>query len=825
MRLSAADFGINFGDTLGSISNNKIATNNLSGGYGIYVAAAATIFGNDVSANYVGISSDGGDATVYGNTIDGNGTGLQGSGTLGGTSWAAGQPNVVYDNTIGIQSYQYGETTVQFNRVYDNVTGVEATGSGDTIQHDLIYRNTGAGVLIQGGSNVAVTSNTIYTPSGDGVYVNKASNNVSLLNNILWTDSGYDLYVATDSQVGFSSDYNNLFTTNPGDPATTPGTAALVWWQKSFTDLFDWQAESGYNVHSIGYTAPAPHARQPAVRRSGRRRLPIDGRCLHEHRRRRPGQPTGPAARPQRRPHRTGRLWRHAAGGPVLSRVPPHRLSELLHGLGGRRGPRHSLAQLQRQRERQHPALRRDGNHGTGRDCRRARRAGLVWLDPAVGGSITGDPSARYVVRITADSDVAVSTASREPFAAPAASSHYYINGPSTVGDEYATAAGNDRNTGTTPGDPKANLLPLLQSYAIGSGDTVYIDTGTYVEVRNVVLSGNPTIGTGAGAVFTGPDNGQTATLDRGNPNSYSTNIELDDAGSVTLTHLDLVGANLGLWVHDQSIRFTGAYLTLADNAGNGMTVESDSSQSVFSDLTAYGNGGDGIDISTAIASLSNSRAYDNGGDGIDLDNPGPALVQNDVAYGNQTGIYIANSGGGSQAIVGDPNLSSDPSVATNGNLVYDNSLAGINVSRQRPGRRQHRLRADGSGVGIAVSGGVAQQNVVHDNYYGISVSSYGGSGQALDNRVYNNSQAGINVPSGGTIVQGNTVYSNGLGVRLFYYGNDQLSNNLIYANLNQGVLVNDVTSYYGGARSPTTRSISRRAMPSTSRAAPAASR
>ena len=93
----------------------------------------------------------------------------------------------------------------------------------------------------------------------------------------------------------------------------------------------------------------------------------------------------------------------------------------------------------------------------------------------------------------------------------------------------------------------------------------------------------------------------------------------------------------------------------------------------------------------------------------------------------------------------------------------------------------------------------MARQNVVHDNYYGISVSFYDVSGQALDNQVFNNSQAGIRVFDGGAIVQGNTVYSNGVGVQLSYGGNDQLSNNLIYANLNQGILVDAVTSYNGG--------------------------
>ena len=184
-------------------------------------------------------------------------------------------------------------------------------------------------------------------------------------------------------------------------------------------------------------------------------------------------------------------------------------------------------------------------------------------------------------------------------------------------------------------------MIALLKSYNPGPGDTVYIDTGSYFEVRNVVISGNLSIGTGAGATYIGPVN-HVATLNRGNMNSYATDIELNDAGSVTMSNLTLTDANTGLWLHNESIRFTGTNLTFADNAGNGMTVASDSSQSTFGYLTAYGNGGDGINISTAIASLSNSKAYDNRDDGLDLTSQGAVLVQNDTTYGNGTGIYLS---------------------------------------------------------------------------------------------------------------------------------------------------------------------------------------
>ena len=39
---------------------------------------------------------------------------------------------------------------------------------------------------------------------------------MSLRNNILWVEAGYDISVAADSQVGFQSDYNDLYTTGSG---------------------------------------------------------------------------------------------------------------------------------------------------------------------------------------------------------------------------------------------------------------------------------------------------------------------------------------------------------------------------------------------------------------------------------------------------------------------------------------------------------------------------------------------------------------------------------------------------------------------------------
>ena len=76
----------------------------------------------------------------------------------------------------------------------------------------------------------------------------------------------------------------------------------------------------------------------------------------------------------------------------------------------------------------------------------------------------------------------------------------------------------NNRNTGQTPGDPKAVLLALLRSYDLGPGDTVNIDTGNYIHVRNTLLSGQVGVGDDEGAVFAAPVNlANAAVIDRDN--------------------------------------------------------------------------------------------------------------------------------------------------------------------------------------------------------------------------------------------------------------------------------------------------------------------
>ncbi|MFN7806828.1 MAG: right-handed parallel beta-helix repeat-containing protein, partial [Planctomycetaceae bacterium] len=232
--ISATTYALffNYGTNL-SVSNNDLH----HAQYGLYRqhGEGMTVSGNRMFNNQTGAYSYYGTTTYLGNTVSDNVTGLAGWGTFGTTDWSA--PNIIRNNGVGVRPA--AGQSVAFNRILDNQVGIEPLGSA-TIRNNLLAANT-TGILIGGVSHVTVVNNTIVTPSGTGVRLQQSASNVSLRNNILSTTSGTGLYVATDSQQGFTSDYNNHHTS---------GAAPLIWWQKPFTDLFDWQVEGDLDRHS-----------------------------------------------------------------------------------------------------------------------------------------------------------------------------------------------------------------------------------------------------------------------------------------------------------------------------------------------------------------------------------------------------------------------------------------------------------------------------------------------------------------------------------------------------------------------------------------------
>jgi parallel beta-helix repeat protein len=743
--------------------------------------------GNEISDNDIGVYSRTANTTAYGNVIHDNTTGIEGYGVWGAADWSY-PPNDIYNNTTGIKLWDDGE--VRFNRIHENATGIEAQNH-TALLHNVLYRNTGQSILVDGRYDVAVENNTIYAPAGHGVRVRGGAYDVVLKNNIIWTQAGYGIFVDTESQQGFESDYNNLFSSGTGD---------LVWWQKPFDDLFDWQVESGLDGHSIGYTTIDPTLDDPQF-------VNLGGDDYHL----------------------SAASTSIDAGDPssLFPDEPTQNGARI--NLGAYGNTAEAAASVARYVEVDYPNYYTDWPNAEGRgilwhtyDSTTGTISGSVDIDlidattltkvadiaivPASDGSYGWSPQAsgispdtllRYRVLITSVTYAGIDDASREGFSVPETNSTFYVNDDSTTNDEYSVAIGNNRNTGKTAGDPKANLLPVLRSYDLGPGDVVQIDTGEYIHVRNVTISGATGLGDDEGATFTGPnDSGRVAHIDRANPYTGSTNIEINDGDYVTLRNLTLTGAQKGLWVHSDSTYFTGEGLIVSDNSSDGIMIESDSSDAVVDELQAFNNGGTGIRIETPIDTLSNSVAYNNVNHGIYLNQTGGTLLENNAAYNNDIGIYVSNSLAGDPTVIGSSDLSGNGSSATaKGNIVYNNNFVGIyaryNVLTAGNTVYGHNGSGD-HGIYLYGSNSKAEQNVVHGNSTGIQVYY----GVAENNRVYDNSVEGIYLAYSQASAIGNVVYSNAIGIHAAGSSSQtRIENNLIYDNDDQGILLVGVTN------------------------------
>ncbi len=570
---------------------------------GIFDDSSGPVFGNQVSFSATGIYSQG-TAIIYANIVHDNATGVAGYGTFGGNEWSSTnnpllpsemRPNDIYNNQTGVSVY--GSSSVAFNKIHANVVGIDLHDT-TAINHNLIYRNTAQGILVDGAHDLTIQNNTIYIPAGysgspDAILLRGHATNIALRDNILWADSGYDLYVNTDSQVGFTSDYNNLYTT---------GSGKLVWWQKDFTDLFDWQAEAAYDTHSIGYTTVSPSLDNPQfvnLAADDYQLTAVNSTGIAA------GDPTS-AFNLQPSPS-GGRIELGAYGDTSGAALAPATFIRIDYPNFYTDWEVNVGHAIQWHAYNMTGNVRLDLYHqgvgfvstigtvdvgnvpgGSPNTPVNGVVSGSYGWSPAASG-LVGSTANRYWIQITSVPNAAITTQSREDFSVPSAGNDYYVNDNSLSGDEWSTAIGNNRNTGKTPDDPKANLLPMLGAYQVGPGTTVHIDTGYYIEVRNAVISGNLAIGNGQGTTITGPDDGNpahVATLDRANRNSGSTNINVNAGNFVTLEHLTLLGAQHGLWVRNGSTNFNGSYLTAANNTSDGIRVESNAFASQFDDLT-----------------------------------------------------------------------------------------------------------------------------------------------------------------------------------------------------------------------------------------------
>lgn len=96
--------------------------------------------------------------------------------------------------------------------------------------------------------------------------------------------------------------------------------------------------------------------------------------------------------------------------------------------------------------------------------------------------------SVRGYWRISSEQNPSVNDQSDRRFALRNQGLQFFVNDGSVAGDVYTTAAGNPTNHGVLASAPNNSITNILRQWDIEPGDTIYVDTGTYLLTAPIVF-------------------------------------------------------------------------------------------------------------------------------------------------------------------------------------------------------------------------------------------------------------------------------------------------------------------------------------------------
>jgi hypothetical protein len=743
--------------------------------------------------NGTGLYVDGAGVHAAGNTVYGqdgtNQVGLQ----LG--SGSQGSSNLVYDNFFGIDAFgatisnnrvyhnsstgiQAGQSHVLGNAVYSNARGLVWNGSSAyVVRNNLVYGNSLSGISVTG-ANLQLLNNTVVQDAGNAITIDNASN-IRVFNNILWAGANYALAVSSNSQVGFESDYNLFFTT---------GGALVGQWQGTGrSNLNNWRVASFTDANSL-FVDPQFVDRDGADDQIGYVSPASDGRDDDLHLSSLFGSDHGGSLAPVRdlvtglpvvapisftlddvqsqgidRGRATdsfaleplpngGFINIGAYGGTAQASRSPEQYITVFAANGGESVPQESSFDI---RWRAH-------GFGGNVDIEVSDDAGGSWTLLADSETNDGsyswnvDPAqfavgTRYLVRVTAEVDAAITDSSDRMFTVTEPINIYYVNiaGDADFSDnEYTVAAGSDLNDALSAATPMASIRAVLERYDLDAGDVILVDTGRYLLTTNISIAAQDSGVVIRGAMATG----HATLLDRGNTTSSSYIFQFAGADNVTLDHLSMTGA------------YHAVYLASGVDSDN-VTV---------SNSEIYRNANHGVHVlgGNEAFEIVGSKVRENNSYGIVINALRGLAADNDVWGNSQWGISSSISGAATRA---------DWTVVE-GNRVFDNAngiYGGSNVEVREN-------EAWGNGIGIQVENlAVALRNESWGNTTGVYLGGSSANGVGRENRVWGNS---VGMSGYNALFEGNRVYGNTVGIRDDGYG--RVFNNLVYDNTSVGIHV-----------------------------------
>lgn len=735
--------------------------------------------------------------TVYGQNA-GAGQGIvAGSYSPGGVSSGSNAEivrNVVFQNDIGISGGYQG--TVRENRVYEStrfgiamaggtaernvVYGAETgiSDSGARVAGNLVYDTTKNGISAVFASTIL--GNTVYALTGNAISIDQpfGSNppQVTVRNNILVAGAGYALRIGTDAERGLVSDFNLFQTFGTGKVGLFGGTDRTTldaWRNATFGDrqsiagdpLFvdpdgadgvlgyggpasdgrddDFHLRSQYGSFHGGMLAPAlgaatglPFFSTPVETIDAQQSPAIDR-----------GAPQDLFAN---EPAPNGGYVNLGAYGdhPQASKSPSQYV--LLTTPNGGEGIPQSATSTIRWRAAGfggNVAVEYSADGGTSWSIISADEANdgaFDWVVDPLRFSVSADAR----VRVRSLSVPAVRDTSDASFRVTPPISAYYVNDADTSGDEYATVGGNDANDGLDPSRPKATLRALLEAYDLGPNDVVYVDTGVYQLTTSIRLEANDT-----GVRIQGPVGAtHSAVFQRGTDPGYSQQIfEATGGDDITIDHLVFRNADHALYAaygaDSDRITVTGSRFERL-LTGVEMTASNDDwliAGNRFSDPA-------GASFFIGVRASTASRIENNVFTGI---TQAADLQSGAVAVGNEI-------------------------TSITGSLALR-----IQTGGRAEGNRIHGNRANPYVTAIELVAGEARGNEIYDNVIAVRQSS----GLLIGNRIYGNSQIGVQIASQGEVRE-NAIYGNPIGIDVQGGGNFTAANNRIYQNTDAGIVV-----------------------------------
>ena len=133
-----------------------------------------------------------------------------------------------------------------------------------------------------------------------------------------------------------------------------------------------------------------------------------------------------------------------------------------------------------------------------------------------------------------------------EMFALHVQPMNYYVNDDSVDGDVYCIAVGTNSNSGLSPAAPKADLHSVFETYVIGPGDTLWVDTGSYTNTSSLVIGRDSSGANGASVIIQGSTNSAAGGSMLAGADYNQGVIDLQDVQWITLRDLIFAGRHGG---------------------------------------------------------------------------------------------------------------------------------------------------------------------------------------------------------------------------------------------------------------------------------------